>query len=52
VLANRVAENVRVAICESCVESVADGLLGLDLVAAFGMRLDLANATVHFADCE
>jgi hypothetical protein len=52
VLANRVAENVRVAICEACVESVADGLLGLDLVAAFGMRLDLTNATVHFADCE
>jgi hypothetical protein len=52
VLANRVAENVRVAVCDDCVESVADGLLGLDLVAAFGMRLDLANATVHFADCE
>jgi hypothetical protein len=52
VLANRVAENVRVAICDECVESVADGLLGLDLVAAFGMRLDLAHATVHFADCE
>ena len=52
VLANRVAENVRVAVCDDCVESVADGLLGLDLVAAFGMRLDLANETVHFADCE
>ena len=52
VLANRVAENVRVAVCDDCVESVADGLLGLDLVAAFGMRLDLANAAIHFADCD
>jgi len=27
-----------------------DGLLGLDLVAAFGLRLDLANETIHFAE--
>lgn len=52
VLADRVAENVRVAVCEDCVQSVADGLLGLDLVAAFGLRLDLAEEAVHFADCD
>lgn len=52
VLANRVAQNVRVAICDRCVESVADGLLGLDLVAAFGMRLDLSKDAIHFSDCE
>jgi hypothetical protein len=51
VLADRVAQNVRVAVCDSC-EGVADGLLGLDLVAAFGLRLDLANAVIHFADCD
>jgi hypothetical protein len=51
VLADRVARNVRVAVCDSC-ETMADGLLGLDLVAAFGLRLDLANATIHFADCD
>ncbi len=52
VLADRVVEDVRVAICDECVESVADGLLGLDLVAAFGLKLDLANGTLHFADCD
>lgn len=51
-LAGRLAETVTVAICEDCVQDFADGLLGLDLQAAFGMTLDLAKERVLFSDCD
>lgn len=51
-LEGRLMPALRVAICPECVESVADGLLGLDVVAAMGLQLDLAAKTVRFRDCE
>ena len=46
-------EGAQVAVCqEECVESIADGLFGLDLQAAFDVRLDLRGGVLRFADCE
>lgn len=51
-IGDRVLETSRVAICEQCgVEIIADGLLGLDLQAAFGMDLDFAESQIRFRDC-
>lgn len=49
---DRAVESTWVAICPDCVEDVADGLLGLDLQAAFGIQLDPRSAVVRIADCE
>jgi tetratricopeptide (TPR) repeat protein len=51
VLADRVVYDTRVAICETCGEIPADGLLGLDVQRQLGMQLDLANERIRFADC-
>lgn len=48
----RSAPRLRVAVCSDCLGDHADGLLGLDLQAAFHMQLDLAGGTVRFAGCE
>lgn len=50
-VAGRRVAATSVAICEGCVEGLADGLFGLDLVAAFGMTLDVSEDLVRFADC-
>ena len=51
-LAERVLDSSRVAVCDGCgIETFADGLLGLDLQAAFGMELDPAGGWVRFRDC-
>ena len=44
-------ENLRVAVCEGCVEGVADGLLGLDIQTLLKMRIDPAAGIADFADC-
>lgn len=49
---DRVIENLRVAICDNCVQGFSDGLLGLDVQAAMGMKIDLVRARITFADCE
>ncbi len=43
---------LRVAVCTDCLGEHADGLLGLDLQAAFRMQLDLGAGIVRFAGCE
>ena len=50
-IADRELEGAEVAVCEDCLEGHADGLLGLDLQAAFDMRLDLGAGKVMFGDC-
>lgn len=50
-LGGRTAQSTRVAVCSDCVEGFADGLLGLDLQAAFGLELDLGAGEVRFSDC-
>ncbi len=49
---DRVVRDIRVAICDNCVQDIADGLLGLDLQGALGMILDLGNQQITFRDCE
>ncbi|MGF1508649.1 MAG: aspartyl protease family protein [Myxococcota bacterium] len=51
VLSDQVVNELRVAVCEGCVEAVADGLFGLDLQSAYGMRLDLGAGQAELADC-
>jgi clan AA aspartic protease (TIGR02281 family) len=50
-LAEGLVRELRVAVCEGCVESLADGLLGLDLQSAFRMRLDLARGEAEVGRC-
>jgi len=51
-LQGRTVRELRVAVCEDCVQDVADGLLGLDLQTAFGLDLDLSDQRLDFEDCE
>ena len=51
-LGDRVVESSWVAICPDCAHGTVDGLLGLDLQAAFGLHLDPSAEVVRFADCE
>jgi predicted aspartyl protease len=50
-IAGRGAEGTIVAVCEDCMQGIADGLLGLDLQAALGIQLELRTARATFADC-
>ncbi len=52
VIAKRAVDDVRVAVCSDCVQNIADGLLGVDLQTAFGMRIDLVERRIDFADCD
>ncbi len=51
VLGDRVVEDVRVAICDECIATVADGLLGLDVQARFDVQVDVVARRLLFADC-
>ncbi|MEQ8280674.1 MAG: aspartyl protease family protein [Deltaproteobacteria bacterium] len=50
-LAGRDVAGTRVAVCEDCTQGVADGLFGLDLVAAFGLTVDPTRRVATFDDC-
>ncbi len=50
-LAGRVVSGTRVAVCGDCTQGVADGLFGLDLVAAFGLTVDPTRGVATFDDC-
>lgn len=50
-LASRVVTDTRVAVCPDCTQGVADGLFGLDLVAAFGLTVDPTRGVATFDDC-
>lgn len=45
------AERTRVAICDECVQDVAEGLLGLDMQAPFHVALDLGEGRLRFTQC-
>lgn len=47
----RVARDIRVAICDDCGMPGSDGLLGLDVQEPLGMSLFPGRGTVRFADC-
>ena len=51
-VAERGVQDVRVAICDDCVQGVADGLMGLDIVGTLDMVLDLGRDRILFRDCE
>lgn len=44
-------DELRVAVCDGCVEGVADGLLGLDIQTVLQMRIDPAAGVADFAGC-
>jgi predicted aspartyl protease len=50
-VAGRLVEELRVAICDDCVDDIADGLLGLDLQASLRMQVDTGAGQIRFGDC-
>lgn len=50
-IANRTVRDLRVAICRGCGGTEADGLLGLDVMGALGLELDLKQKRIVFAGC-
>ncbi len=52
VIGGRSVGGVRVAVCDECIGARADGLLGVDLQAAFDLQLDVAGPRLWFRDCE
>ena len=44
-------KDISMAICSDCLESVADGLLGLDLQREFNISLDVSAGVLRFNDC-
>jgi len=48
----RELRSLRVAICDDCVQDVADGLLGLDLQTSLQLRVDAASGELAFGDCD
>jgi predicted aspartyl protease len=51
VVAQRSVFDLRVAVCESCGDLPADGLLGLDVQRALGFQVDVSSGEVRFLDC-
>ena len=50
-LGGRVRVDRPVVICDECIETVADGLLGVDLQGGFDVQVDVAARRLLFADC-
>ena len=51
-IGGRRVQGVRVAVCDECIGARADGLLGVDLQAAFDLQLDVAGPRLWFRGCE
>ena len=50
-LEDRFVEDARVAVCDECIQFRADGLLGVDLQAAFDVQVDVVGRRLAFTDC-
>jgi clan AA aspartic protease (TIGR02281 family) len=51
-IGDRAVRELTVATCDACDAIGADGLLGVDVLRALQVRVDLPTRTAHFADCE
>jgi clan AA aspartic protease (TIGR02281 family) len=50
-IAGRSVNDLPIAICPQCALSGADGLLGVDVLAALRVQVDLPTGTARFGDC-
>jgi predicted aspartyl protease len=51
-IGDRGVRDLPVATCDACDAIGADGLLGVDVLRALRVRVDLPTQSAHFADCE
>ncbi len=50
-IAGRAVSDLPIAICPNCPLNGADGLLGVDVLAALRVQVDLPTGTARFGDC-
>ena len=51
-LGDRIVDDLRVAVCDECISTIADGLMGVDVQARFDVRVDVVAQQLLFADCD